>query len=83
MKGLVLTANYSRVWSETYYPIGYNLTPIPIQGTRPPKFTFEYIEKYRKGPMPGQANQIANISFGYDIRRFNGKNILSYIKVQV
>ncbi len=67
LRGLVLSTNYSRIWSETYFPIGYNLIPIPIPGTRPPKFTFDYTEKYRKGPMPGQANQIANISLGYDI----------------
>ena len=42
------------------------MTATIIPGSRPPKYQYSYNETERKGPMPGQAEQIANLSLGYD-----------------
>lgn len=77
MRGFVLTANYSRIWSETYFPY-YDLQ-LKVDYTKYPfKTTYLYNEYERKGPMPGQANQIANLSFGYDIGELSARLSLVY-----
>ncbi len=66
LKGVVINANYARIWSETGFPF-YNLTASIIPGSRPPRYTYTYQETERKGAMPGQAEQIVNLGLGYDI----------------
>jgi len=66
LKGIVLNANYARVWSEAYYP-QYSNETITDWTTWPPTVTSDYKEWDRKGPLVGQADQIFNMSLGYDI----------------
>lgn len=76
MRGIVINANYSRIWSETYFPF-YSFEAKAIPNTRPVKFKYDLTEWERKGPMPGQADAIANISAGYDIGGLSTR--LSYL----
>jgi len=66
LKGIVLNANYARIWSEAYYPQHKN-TINTDYSTWPPTTTIDYDEWTRKEPMVGQAEQIFNISMGYDV----------------
>lgn len=77
LRGIIFNANYTRIWSETYFPF-YNFTAIAIPGTRPPKFTLDLKEWERRGPMPGQADQIANFSVGYDVGGLSTRLSLLY-----
>ena len=68
--GLVLNINYTHVWSETKYPRTI------VQKTILPVFPFvktEVIDTFRVGKMINQANDIANISLGYDYGPFSGR----------
>jgi TonB-dependent receptor len=68
--GLVLNANYTRVWSETDYPlhrVEKNFIP-----------TFPYIEEVENDTvftnrLIHQANDIANVSVGYDYKGFSAR----------
>jgi TonB-dependent receptor len=78
LRGVVVNANYSRIWSKTYFPfdkiIGYKTIP----NTRPPRRQAIYENWEREGPMPGQARQIANLSLGYDIDGLSTRLSLLY-----
>jgi TonB-dependent receptor len=69
LRGLVINANYSRIWSETQYPQHYiERTP---QG-------FIGIDTYREGPMVHQPDHVANISVGYDFRGLSARVSMLY-----
>ena len=76
LQGVVINLNYSRIWSETYFPF-YDFTATVVS-TRPLTYEYTYIETERKGSMPGQAEHIANISLGYDIGNLSTRFSLTY-----
>jgi len=76
-KGILLNVNYARIWSETYYPQHFN-DRITDYTTWPPTVTTNYQEWYRKGPLTGQADQILNMSLGYDVGGFSSRVSLMY-----
>lgn len=65
--GILLGANYSRIFSETFYPF--------LDQTVSPVFPFNsiFIDTVRKGRVPGQADRIANVSIGYEKGGFSGR----------
>jgi TonB-dependent receptor len=65
--GIVISANYSRMWSETFFPY-----LVSWQNPRPP-FNFVYKDSVRSSRMPGQANEIANLTLGYEKGIFSGR----------
>jgi TonB-dependent receptor len=67
--GLVINANFSRIFSETQYPQFYQ--------ERGPQ-GFVPIDTFRVGPMVYQPDFIANISLGYDIRGFSVRVSMLY-----
>jgi len=77
LRGVVLNANYSRIWSKTLFPF-YKFTATRIPGSRPPRFTYELSDFFREGPMPGQADEIINVSLGYDRGPFSARVSFSY-----
>jgi len=68
--GIVISANYARIWSKTNFPRSFvrqeRLTVFPFIRTT-------VIDTFRTGNMPDQAADIGNISVGYDIGRFSGR----------
>ena len=72
LRGLVLYANYARIFSETRYP-----RTILERQTEPP-FRTVAIDTFRVGRMPNQASHIANISLGYDLKGFSGRVSMLY-----
>lgn len=75
--GLVLNANYTRIFSETRYGLFETKTEIDVT-KRPPKVITTYITSFRSGRVPGQADHLANISVGYDIMDFSARLSWSY-----
>jgi len=68
--GIVISANYSHIWSETKFPRSYvRQARIPT----PPYVLTTVVDTFRTGDMPDQAADIANISLGYDLGRFSGR----------
>jgi len=68
--GIVISANYSHIWSETSFPRSF------IKQERIPTFPFlknTVIDTFRVGKMPDQAADIANFSLGYDLGNFSGR----------
>ncbi len=76
-KGLVINANYTRIFSETSYGLFETKTEIDIT-QRPPKVVTTYETSLRSGRVPGQADYLANISVGYDIMGFSARVTFSY-----
>ena len=66
LKGIVFNANYSRVWSSTYYP-SYVLVTENIGTPRQPILKRYIVDNGHTGTMPGQANGIINVALGYDV----------------
>ncbi len=77
LKGLVLQANYARIWSETYFPT-YTLETDFDFTTSPPTVLTTYTEFERKGQMPGQANHILNVALGYDVGSLSARISVLY-----
>ena len=77
LRGLVLNANYTRVWSETAFPEHSSTTSYDYT-TFPPTITRTYEESERRGTMPGQSEHIFNISLGYDIGGFSARFSVMY-----
>jgi TonB-dependent receptor len=68
--GIVLYVNYSRIWSETFYPhftVETRLLPVP------PFFESIATDTVRSGQVPGQADYIANVTIGYEKGGFSGR----------
>ena len=72
LDGIVLYANYTRTFGETYFPI------LNIEVGGPPLYQTTYIEGERVGPLPGQADHIANAAFGYEKGGFSGRVSVIY-----
>jgi len=71
--GVVLSANYSKISSSTVYPF-FEIDPrSPL-----PPFQPVIIDTVRTGPMPRQADDIANVSLGYEKAGFSGRISLVY-----
>ncbi len=64
--GIVLYGNYSIIESEAHYP--WTFTKY-----NPETYKTEKIDSSRTNQLPGQANNIYNISLGYDKGRFSGR----------
>lgn len=71
--GIVLDVNYSHMHSETLFPF-FEIGP---RSPNPP-YAPKIINTFRKGRMPGQADNIANVSFGYEKGKFSGRISLIY-----
>jgi TonB-dependent receptor len=69
--GIVLNANYSRIWSETFFPY-FEIV------RRPPTFRATPLDTVRAGRVPGQADHIANVSLGYEKGGFTGRISMVY-----
>ncbi|MDP2887307.1 MAG: TonB-dependent receptor [Ignavibacteria bacterium] len=70
LKGVVFNANYSRVWSSTYYPNYVLITE--NRGTPRAPILYRYlVDDGHEGTMPGQANGIINLALGYDVGGFS------------
>lgn len=68
--GFVLNINYTHVWLDTKYPRTIvEKTVIPVF----PYVTTTVNDTSRSGKMINQANDIANISIGYDYKEFSGR----------
>jgi len=67
--GIVVNANYSRFFSGAYYhSFEFRRTPQGIVG----------VDTFRKAPMVHQADHVANVSVGYDYRRFTSRVSMQY-----
>lgn len=71
--GVVLNINYSKINSRTFFPY---LTEGPRNPL--PPFNFTFIDSARSGRMPGQPDDIANISLGYEKGKFSGRISMIY-----
>jgi TonB-dependent receptor len=71
--GIVIGANYSVMQSATYFPY----FEIGARSPNPP-YAPTVINTFRKGKMPGQANNIANLSIGYEKGKFSGRVSMLY-----
>ena len=75
LDGIVLSANYTHLWSETSFPrslvVRENLPVFPFVKTT-------VIDTFRTGEMPDQSDDIANIAIGYDKGNFSGRLSLLY-----
>lgn len=70
--GLVLNANYARIHSETQYP------RVILRRQSEPPYRFVQVDTIRVGRMPNQADDIVNISLGYDKGGFSGRISMLY-----
>lgn len=71
--GIVLSANYSYIHSKTHFPF------LKVGPRNPlPPFNFTFIDTAREARMPGQANHIANFTFGYEKGEFSGRVSMIY-----
>lgn len=71
--GFIIYLNYSHMKSKTLYPF-FEIGPrSPL-----PPFQPTVIDTVREGPMPGQANDIANLTLGYEKGGFSGRLSLVY-----
>ena len=78
LKGLVLSVNYTRIFSETKYQ-SFVLNRVCVSNCGTPRqiFGFESEEVVREGRMIDQPKYIANIMIGYDYKGFSTR--LSYL----
>ncbi len=77
LKGIVFNANYSVFKSEALFPE----TDLDVEidySTYPFTSIYTVTDSYRKGKMPGQADQIANLALGYDIGSFSVRVSANY-----
>ena len=72
LDGIVLNLNYTRTFGETYFPI------LNTEVGGPPFYRSTFVEGERAGPLPGQADHIANASFGYEKGGFSGRVSVIY-----
>ena len=71
--GFIIYLNYSHMKSKTLYPF-FEIGPrSPL-----PPFQPTVIDTVREGPMPGQANDIVNLTLGYEKKGFSGRLSLVY-----
>jgi len=77
LKGIVLNLNYSRIYSEAHYPHS-SRTDSTDYSTWPTTTITTYNETTREASLVGQADQIFNISLGYDVGGFSARLSLLY-----
>lgn len=70
--GFVISANYSHIKSETFFPL------LKVEHQTEPPFATLYINAERKSTLPGQADDIFNISLGYEKGKFTGRISMIY-----
>ena len=70
--GIVISANYSHIKSQTFFPY------LEVEHLTVPPFTTVYNDTVREATMPGQANDIVNISLGYEKGPFSGRISMIY-----
>jgi TonB-dependent receptor len=66
--GIVLYANYARMFSQTEFPYSYT---DGFEST--PPFRPKVVDTIRLGRMPGQVDYVGNISLGYEKGGFSGR----------
>ncbi len=71
--GIVINANYALIESETFFPF-FEIGP---RSTEPP-FSPTIIDTVRKGRLPGQSNNILNLTLGYEKGGFTGRLSMVY-----
>ncbi len=84
LKGIVLGANYTHIWSEATYPWRDDISrPNP---NPPPRMLVTVLDSTRVGRLINQPNDIANAYIGFDYRGFSYRlsfvfqgNSVSYI----
>ena len=69
--GILLGANFSFMESKTYYPL-FDIGRDPNTGQA------YVIDTVRAGPMPGQAEKLANFSIGYERKGFSARLSMLY-----
>ncbi len=74
--GVVLSANYTRLWSKTNY--SYFLVENVYDPTRRPPFYQKYTTGLREGRVRGQSDHIINFSVGYDFKGFSSRVSMTY-----
>ena len=72
LKGIVLNINYTHIMSETSYPFQTAVK----EGTGPFARTI-FVDSIRTGRMPNQADDVFNVTLGYDIGGFSAR--LSFV----
>jgi outer membrane receptor protein involved in Fe transport len=77
LKGFVFNANFSRIWSSTYFPF-YNFTAVNLGTPRAPNIVKTLTLSSREAPMPGQSDKIINVSLGYDIGKLSTRVSFAY-----
>ena len=70
--GIVISVNYTHLNSVTYYPVSL----IEQQDVFPYKTTV--IDTVRKGRMPGQVDDLLNLTLGYEKRGFSARISMVY-----
>ena len=68
--GFVLNLNYSKIYSETTYPRSFVVNE---QISTFPFIVVSVIDTFRTGPMPFQADDIANLSLGYEKKSLSAR----------
>jgi TonB-dependent receptor len=67
LDGFVIAANYTFLQSETFYPISLTETMDVFP------FTLIVTDTVRSGSMPGQVDNLVNLSIGYEKRGFSAR----------
>jgi TonB-dependent receptor len=79
LKGLVLSANYTYLESETEYQAFFLVDSDSLIRVRPPVYFKEIrTDSTRTARMPNQPSHIANLTVGYDFKGFSARFSLLY-----
>ncbi len=70
--GFVINANYTMIESETFFPY-IIITNLPVF-----PYTATVTDTMRSGPMPGQVDDVVNLSIGYEKRGFSARISMVY-----
>ncbi|MCF8380771.1 MAG: TonB-dependent receptor [Bacteroidales bacterium] len=70
--GFLINANYTMIQSETFFPY-IIITNLPVF-----PYTATVTDTMRSGPMPGQVDDVINLSIGYEKRGFSARLSMVY-----
>ncbi len=73
--GIVFNVNFALIRSQTYFP--YQIVRSYKKPPNPQTF-IEYIDSTRESRMPGQANQLGNVTLGYEKKAVSARISLAY-----
>jgi TonB-dependent receptor len=73
LDGIVISANYTHLKSQTYYPISI------IETSPVFPWTSTVIDTLRSGRMPGQVDDVMNLSIGYEKKGFSARISMIYM----